>query len=74
MLTAHDIDAESIGDRLLLRGTTGAAVSQLAFDHGIRLVELTESVAITRGQPARPDQGVRRVRLRLIPAPTHQRT
>ena len=33
---------EASGDRLVVRGTTKAAVSQLAFEHRIRLVELTE--------------------------------
>jgi ABC-2 type transport system ATP-binding protein len=32
------------GDRLHVRGTTRSAVSQVAFDHGIRLVELSETV------------------------------
>jgi ABC-2 type transport system ATP-binding protein len=31
-----------IGDRLTVRGATKASVSQLAFEHGIRLVELSE--------------------------------
>jgi len=43
VLAAHDIDAESAGDRLLLRATTRAAVSQIAVASGIRLIELTES-------------------------------
>jgi ABC-2 type transport system ATP-binding protein len=43
VLAAHDVEAETAGDRLLLRGTTRTAVSQIAFDSGIRLVELTES-------------------------------
>ena len=33
---------EASGDRLVVRGTTKTAVSQLAFEHRIRLVELTE--------------------------------
>jgi ABC-2 type transport system ATP-binding protein len=33
---------EAAGDRLVIRGTTKTAVSQIAFDNGIRLVELTE--------------------------------
>ena len=45
VLAAHDIAVEIAGDRLLVRGTTKAAVSQLAFDNGIRLVELTETAA-----------------------------
>ena len=43
VLAGHDVEAEAIGDRLLLRGITKAAVSQLAFDSGIRLTELTEN-------------------------------
>ena len=35
------VDAD--GDRLVIRGTTKAAVSQLAFEHGIQLVELSET-------------------------------
>jgi len=31
------------GDRLVIRGSTKATVSQLAFEHGIRLLELSES-------------------------------
>jgi ABC-2 type transport system ATP-binding protein len=41
-LTARGIAADVQADRLILRGTTRAVVSQLAFDHGIRLVELTD--------------------------------
>jgi len=43
VLSAHDVTIEASGDRLVVRGTTKAAVSQLAFEHGIRLVELSES-------------------------------
>ena len=43
VLAAHDIEAETAGDRLFLHGTTRAAVSQIAFDSGIRLLELTET-------------------------------
>ena len=43
VLAAHDVTVEAAGDRLVVRGTTKAAVSQLAFEHGIRLVELSES-------------------------------
>jgi ABC-2 type transport system ATP-binding protein len=43
LLAAHHLTAESVGDRLHVHGTTMAAVSQLAFDHGVRLVELTET-------------------------------
>jgi ABC-2 type transport system ATP-binding protein len=31
-----------LADRLILTGTDRAAVSQIAFDHGIRLLELTD--------------------------------
>jgi ABC-2 type transport system ATP-binding protein len=41
-LAAHGVVAELLADRLILRGTTRAAVSQIAFDHQIRLLELTE--------------------------------
>lgn len=44
VLAAHEIEHDTDGDRMVLRGTTSAAVSQLAFDHGIRLVEITETV------------------------------
>jgi len=43
VLAAHHLVAESAGHRLRVRGTTKAAVSQLAFDHRIRLDELTET-------------------------------
>jgi len=43
VLATHDIHVDVDGDRLFLRGTTRIAVSQLAFDRGIRLVEITES-------------------------------
>ncbi len=36
------VAVETIGDRLVIRGTTKANVSQLAFEHGIRLDELSE--------------------------------
>jgi ABC-2 type transport system ATP-binding protein len=42
VLVAQGISLENTGDRLVVHGTTKAAVSQLAFDHGIRLVELSE--------------------------------
>ena len=42
MLAGPNVNVEIIGDRLVVRGTTKAAVSQLAFDHGIRLLELSE--------------------------------
>ena len=43
VLTANDVSADVDGDRLVLHGTTKADVSQLAFEHGIRLVELSET-------------------------------
>jgi len=43
VLAAHDVTVEATGDRLVVRGTTKAAVSQLAFENGIRVVELSES-------------------------------
>jgi ABC-2 type transport system ATP-binding protein len=42
-LAAHGLASETVGDRLNIPGTTTATVSQIAFDHGIRLVELTET-------------------------------
>ena len=42
-LRRHDLTVRTVGDRLHLTGTSLAAVSQLAFDHGIRLIELTET-------------------------------
>jgi ABC-2 type transport system ATP-binding protein len=44
LLDAHGVVAEGAGDRLVLRGTTREAVSQLAFEHRIRLLELTDVV------------------------------
>jgi ABC-2 type transport system ATP-binding protein len=41
-LAARGVAAEVQADRLILRGTTRAAVSQIAFDNRIRLLELTE--------------------------------
>ena len=43
VLRTRRIEAEVSGDRLVVSGTTTAAVSQLAFDHGIRLVGLSET-------------------------------
>jgi ABC-2 type transport system ATP-binding protein len=43
LLAAHHIAAEATGARLLIRGTTKNAVSQIAFDNRIRLVEITET-------------------------------
>jgi len=42
-LLAAQVTVEATGDRLVLRGTTKVAVSQLAFENGIRLVELSET-------------------------------
>jgi ABC-2 type transport system ATP-binding protein len=42
LLAAEGVDAEVADDRLILRGTTRSVVSQVAFDHGIRLLELTD--------------------------------
>jgi ABC-2 type transport system ATP-binding protein len=43
VLTTQGIAADGAGDRLVIHGTTKSAVSQLAFEHGIRLVELSET-------------------------------
>ncbi len=43
VLTQRRLAVRTAGDRLHLTGTTMAEVSQLAFDHGVRLVELTET-------------------------------
>ena len=43
VLAAQDVTVEPTGDRLVIRGTTKAAVSQIAFENGIRLVELSET-------------------------------
>jgi ABC-2 type transport system ATP-binding protein len=42
-LTARGIAVEADGPLLLVRGTTRAAVSEIAFEHGVRLLELTET-------------------------------
>ena len=42
LLSSRDVAVDATGDRLVVRGATKAAVSQLAFEHGIRLVELSE--------------------------------
>jgi len=41
-LAGPSTSVESHGDRLVILGSSKAAVSQLAFEHGIRLVELSE--------------------------------
>jgi len=43
LLSRDDVEVSISGGRLSVRGTTTAAVSQLAFDHRIRIVEITES-------------------------------
>ena len=43
VLAAHGHVVEAMADRLVVRGTTRGVVSQLAFDSGIRVVELTET-------------------------------
>jgi ABC-2 type transport system ATP-binding protein len=42
-LAEHDVVATRSGDRLIVLGTTRTAVSQIAFDHRIRVDELTET-------------------------------
>jgi ABC-2 type transport system ATP-binding protein len=42
VLADHGLAAQASGGRLLVAGTTKADVSRLAFDHGIRLDELSE--------------------------------
>jgi ABC-2 type transport system ATP-binding protein len=43
LLAAHGHTVEDEADRLVVRGTTRAVVSQIAFDSGIRVLELTET-------------------------------
>ena len=43
LLAGRDVTVDLVGDRLALRGTTTAAVSQLAFDHRIHVIEITET-------------------------------
>jgi ABC-2 type transport system ATP-binding protein len=43
LLAAHGLAVESAADRLVVRGTTRDAVSRIAFDNGIRLLELSET-------------------------------
>jgi ABC-2 type transport system ATP-binding protein len=43
VLSDNGVRAEVSGDRLLVHGTSTAAVSHLTYDHGIRVVELTET-------------------------------
>lgn len=42
LLAAHHLAAEATGDRVVVRASTREAVSQIAFDNRIRVVELTE--------------------------------
>jgi ABC-2 type transport system ATP-binding protein len=42
-LTALGVCVDIDGDRLVIRGATKAAVSRIAFEHGIQLVELSEA-------------------------------
>ena len=42
LLADRQLTVETAGERLIVRGTTKATVSQVAFDHGIRLDELSE--------------------------------
>jgi ABC-2 type transport system ATP-binding protein len=43
ILTVLGLAVEGTADRLLVRGTTRTALSAIAFDHGIRVHELTET-------------------------------
>jgi ABC-2 type transport system ATP-binding protein len=43
VLAGSDVTVEPDGDSLIIRGTTKATVSQLAFENGIRLIELSET-------------------------------
>jgi ABC-2 type transport system ATP-binding protein len=43
LLADHDLVAERAGHRLIILGTTRTAVSQIAFEHRIRVDELTET-------------------------------
>jgi len=43
LLAGYDLVAEAAGDRLIVRGTSRAAVSRIAFDNHIRVHELTET-------------------------------
>lgn len=45
VLAGPDVQVDADGDRLTIRGTTKAAVSRAAFEHGIQLVGLGESSA-----------------------------
>ncbi len=43
LLERHALDAEARADHLSVRGTTTAAVSQIAFDNRIQIIEITET-------------------------------
>jgi ABC-2 type transport system ATP-binding protein len=43
LLAGHGFAVETSGNRMLVRGTTKAAVSQIAFDDRIRVIEITET-------------------------------
>ena len=43
LLERHGIDADTQADHLSVRGTTTAAVSQIAFDNRIQVIEITET-------------------------------
>ncbi len=43
VLDQHDIAVDIVGDSLSAHGTTTAVVSQIVFDHRIKIVEITES-------------------------------
>ncbi|MCU1380308.1 MAG: transporter related protein [Acidimicrobiales bacterium] len=43
VLASPDVTVEANGDCLVIRGTTKATVSQVAFENGIRLTELSET-------------------------------
>ena len=43
LLVRHGIDADISDNRLSVRGTTTAAVSQIAFDNRIQVIEITET-------------------------------
>ncbi|HYH74317.1 MAG TPA: ATP-binding cassette domain-containing protein [Nocardioides sp.] len=43
LFAAHGLAVDAAADRLVVHGTTRDVVSQIAFDNGIRLLELTET-------------------------------
>jgi ABC-2 type transport system ATP-binding protein len=45
LLGVHDLTVEPVDGRLHVHDATAIAVSQLAFDHGIRVIEITEKAA-----------------------------